>query len=375
MAAPETITVTVRSGSYPVHIGAGLLQDIKTCLPFDLSERSVFVLTDETVSNPYGVAVYEAVKSCLPRSAQMLAIPPGEQSKSLDMLQRVLAWMLDHDVDRGSVMFTVGGGVVGDLGGFAASIVMRGIPFIQVPTTLLAQVDSSVGGKTGINMPQGKNLVGAFHQPAAVICDPDVLTTVPRREFLGGYAEIVKYGLINDPDFFAWLEKNGQKVCERDPALLKEAIATSCRKKAEIVENDETERNDIRALLNLGHTFGHALEAAADYDGRLLHGEAVAIGMVLALQLSHKLGYCEEKDVSRLVTHLADMGLPTAIHMIFPPLDKAPADIMKFIGHDKKAEEGMPVFVLAKGVGRAYIDRDVIKQDVAEIIEHSMKGL
>ena len=367
------LNVDLSERSYKIVIGQGLLQNLPTLLPFELKNRSLFVLTDENISASHGMTVYERLKSSGARNVQMLVVPAGEGSKSMATLERVLSWILDHEVDRQSVLFAVGGGVVGDLGGLAAALVMRGIHYIQVPTTLLAQVDSSVGGKTAINMPQGKNMAGVFYQPTAVVCDLDALESLPRREFLSGYAEIVKYGLINDPEFFIWLEKDGPDVCAREPEALSRAIATSCRKKAEIVGEDEREQG-IRALLNLGHTFGHALEAAAGYDGRLLHGEAVAIGMVLAFQLSHRMGLCPEKDVDRVISVLAAVGLPTTIKNITPPLAVGVDGIVSIMKRDKKAAMGKMVFILARGIGGAFVCDDVSVEDVKAAITHSMKG-
>jgi len=218
-------------------------------------------------------------------------------------------------------------------------------------------------------------MAGSFYQPAAVICDIDVLESLPRREFLSGYAEIVKYGLINDPEFFIWLEKDGGAVCDRKPKALSHAIATACRKKAEIVEEDEREEQSVRALLNFGHTFGHALEAVTDYDGRLLHGEAVSIGMVLAFQLSHRMGLCSEKDVDRVIQALSKAGLPTAVHKIFPPLSADVKEIIRYMKHDKKAVDGKMVFILARGIGKTFVCDDVEMDDVEAVLAHSMKGV
>ncbi len=369
----ETVPISLGERSYTIHIRRGLLPAIGDYVPFDMTGRALFVLTDENVSVPWGGQVYEALKACGPHSVQLLALPTGEQTKSFNNLERVIAWLLDHGVERGSVLFAVGGGVIGDLGGFAAATVLRGIHYVQVPTSLLAQVDSSVGGKTGINAPQGKNLVGAFYQPQSVVCDLAALDTLPRREVLAGYAEIVKYGLIGDAEFFLWLEQNGEKVCALDPAALAKAVAVSCRKKAEIVAADEREHGQ-RALLNLGHTFGHALEAAAGYDGRLLHGEAVAIGMVLAFRLSHRAGLCRESDADRVEAHLAAVGLPTRISMIFPPLDVDAQTLAGLMKTDKKMEQGRLRFIVVNGIGKAHVSADIDPQDVLAVLEHSSAG-
>jgi 3-dehydroquinate synthase len=298
-----------------------------------------------------------------------LAIEGGEPTKSYHYLQNVLGWLLDGRVDRKSVLFVVGGGVVGDLGGFAASVVLRGIPFVQVPTTLLAQVDSSVGGKTGINTPQGKNLIGSFYQPISVLCNTDTLKTLPERELKAGYAEIVKYGVLGDADFYGWLEANGKKILSLDTAAVTEAVERSCAAKARIVGRDEREQaGGDRALLNFGHTFAHALEAAAGYDGRLLHGEAVSIGMVMAAKLCVKMGLCPGQDATRIENHLKAMGLKTSMADIEPRLTQSPAQIADLMHHDKKASSGKIGFILIRGIGQAFQSFDVSMADVIEVI-------
>jgi 3-dehydroquinate synthase len=264
--------------------------------------------------------------------------------------------MLEARIERGSMILALGGGVIGDLAGFAASILLRGIEFIQIPTTLLAQVDSSVGGKTGINTAQGKNLVGSFHQPRMVLADIDALESLPRRELLAGYAEVVKYGLINDPAFFSWLETHGADLIDGDPAARRHAVMTSCAAKAAIVAADEREA-DQRALLNLGHTFGHALEAECGYSGELLHGEAVAIGMVMAFELSAMLGFCPSEDPARVARHLASVGLPTSPAAIGRGFDAS--RLVHHMRQDKKVKDGRLTFVLARGIGRAFLSREV----------------
>lgn len=372
-AAHKVVSVPLGERTYPVRIGRGLLRDLPDYLPFDLGGRTLFVLTDTNVSAPHADAVCESLEGRDARAIDRLALPPGEANKSFAGLEQVTGWMLEKGAARDSVLFAVGGGVTGDLGGLAAALVMRGIACVQVPTTLLAQVDSSVGGKTAINTPQGKNLVGVFHQPACVVCDVDTLATLPRREILAGYAEIVKYGLIDDPEFFIWLETNGPSVCALDPDAVIRAVETSCRKKADIVARDETEQG-IRALLNLGHTFAHALEAAAGYDGRLLHGEAVAVGMVLAFRLSGRLGLCAENDADRVGAHLAAVGLPTRISMIFPAGEASIENLMAFMRHDKKVSMGQQTFILANGIGKARSVRNVADEDVYAVLFQSMNG-
>jgi len=299
-------------------------------------------------------------------SPHPIVLPPGEQTKSFVHFEQLIELLLDANVERGSVIVALGGGVIGDLTGFAAGVLKRGVDFVQVPTTLLSQVDSSVGGKTAINTPHGKNLVGVFHQPRLVIADTDVLSSLPRRELLGGYAEVVKYGLLGDADFFAWLEKLGEKALNGDAPAITHAVATSCAMKAAIVARDERETGD-RALLNLGHTFGHGLEAAAGYSDRLIHGEGVALGCVLAFRLSEKLGFSTAADVARVEAHFASVGLKTKIAQIAgtnPEVD----DILGHMRHDKKASGGRMTFILARGIGRAFISRDVPEEAVRAVL-------
>ncbi|MCB1530429.1 MAG: 3-dehydroquinate synthase [Rhodospirillales bacterium] len=365
----KTWKVDLGARSYDIHIGAGLLAQAPGLLPMDLAGRRVFILADRNVK-----AHQEILCGALEGTAAQvdtLLIEGGEPAKSYEGLQHVLDWLLEGGVERSSVLFALGGGVIGDLGGFAASAVLRGIPFVQVPTTLLAQVDSSVGGKTGINTRQGKNLVGSFYQPRAVICDMQTLKTLPERELKTGYAEVVKYGLINKPDFFDWLEEKGKDVLALEEGPLSRAIETSCAAKAEIVAQDEREAG-TRALLNFGHTFGHALEAAAGYDGRLLHGEAVGIGMVLAFDLSARMGLCAQEDKTRLETHLKGCGLKTRLSDISPALTQSAEEIAGLMSHDKKVEGGVVTFILARGIGQAFTCREVKMEDVVAVLRESM---
>lgn len=364
----KTLTVKLAERSYPIHIGPGILERAGELIPLDLTGRKVFIIYDRNVE-----AHLKTLQSSLKGDIHTLAVEGGEPSKSFAYLQNVLDWILDHHVDRQSVIIVMGGGVVGDLGGFAASIVMRGVPFVQIPTTLLAQVDSSVGGKTGINTEHGKNLVGSFYQPVAVLCDTDVLKTLPQRELKAGYAEVVKYGLLGDADFYNWLEENGGKVLALKEDQLITAIEKSCAAKAEIVGTDEREQQGgRRALLNLGHTFAHALEAAAGYDGRLLHGEAVSIGMVLAFRLCAKMGLCPGQDAVRMEKHLQSCGLKTEIRHIEPSLPQSAAEITALMAHDKKAMAGKIAFILVKGIGQAFVSKDVSLDDVESVIAASM---
>lgn len=365
----KTLKVDLGERSYDIHIGAGLLERAKELIPIDVAGRKVFILYDrnvETHTDRLSAALTGA-------KVETLALEGGEKSKSHEYLATILDWLLDHHVERSSLLIVMGGGVVGDVGGFAAAITLRGIPFVQIPTTLLAQVDSSVGGKTGINATQGKNLVGAFYQPIAVLCDTDTLKTLPERELKAGYAEIVKYGLLGDLSFYEWLESNGTKILSLKQDELVEAISRSCAAKAEIVGNDEFERTGgRRALLNLGHTFGHALEAAAGYDGRLLHGEGVAIGMVLAFRLCAKMGLCSGQDAVRMEKHLSSLGLKTDISQIEPKLRQSADEIVEAMYHDKKASAGKIAFILTRGIGQAFQSSEVNMDDVRMIVGESL---
>ncbi len=369
----RVLMVQLEDRSYPVRIGRGLIRECPEFLPFPLQGRTLFILTDVN-ARPYA----ESLRAVLEKRAgvagvHLFPILPGEESKSLDWYEKILNWMLDSGVNRQSVLFAVGGGVVGDLGGFVAATILRGIPLVQIPTTLLAQVDSGVGGKTAIDMKQGKNLVGAFYQPSLVLCDLNTLETLNIRQRLAGYAEIIKYGFINDPDFFAWLEKNGRAVCDLEEHALAFAIETACRKKAEIVAQDEREA-DVRALLNFGHTFGHALEASTGYSDRLLHGEGVAVGMMMALALSQRLGYCDDEPRSRLGAHLRDIGLPTSIQDLKGIIHDDPATLVRLMYADKKAEAGGLTFVLARRIGAAFVARQVPEEDVLAVVQQSING-
>lgn len=370
MKNPVTVNVDLRERSYPVHIGTGLLEKASSLIPFSLEGRRIFVLHDLAVA-----AHVERLLKGLPdrETVRTMAVAGGEPTKSFAKLQEVAGWLLTCGVDRKSVLFVVGGGVVGDLGGFAAAVTMRGITVVQVPTTLLAQVDSSVGGKTGINTPEGKNLVGAFWQPAAVLCDLDALKTLPPREMKCGYAEIVKYGLLGSRNFYEWLEQNGAAVLAGSEKELAFAIETSCRMKAEIVGDDERETaGGDRALLNLGHTFAHALEAAAGYDGRLLHGEAVSIGLVLAFRLCAKVGLCPDGDSARVEKHLESLAMPTRIAGIKPEIAHDARGLIALMAHDKKAADGKIGFILVRGIGEAFQSSGIDMADVEDVLNASL---
>ncbi len=368
----DTRIVTIDLGlrSYDIYIGSGLLYRIADYVPYELAGRSVFLVADENTA-PYMQTLQVALKEAGAARTECFVVTPGEQTKSFTSLERLTNWLLESGIRRDSIVFAVGGGVVGDLTGFAASVAMRGVPYIQIPTSLLAQVDSSVGGKTGINTAQGKNLVGSFYQPKAVVIDIDTLGTLPKRELLAGYAEIAKYGLINDSGFFSWLDDHGENVCRLDEEELVHAIESSVKAKALVVQADEKEQGQ-RALLNLGHTFGHALEAAAGYDGRLLHGEAVSIGAVLAYDLSHRMGLCTAEDLERVRTHFSELGLPTQISFIDPALDTTPEALIEAMGHDKKVSGGKINFILVNGIGEAFMSDEVDLALVKAVLKDSL---
>jgi len=342
----EIVKVGLGARSYDIHVGRGLLAQAGDLLkPF--ARGTVPVVTDENVARIHLAALSNSGLDVKP-----IVLAPGEGTKSFTGLEKLSSELLRSGVDRGGLIVALGGGVIGDLTGFAAGILKRGIAFAQIPTTLLAQVDSSVGGKTAINTAEGKNLVGLFHQPRIVIADIDVLSTLPKRELLCGYAEVLKYGALGDRAFFEWLEANGAKALGGDAGAMVHAVAHSCRMKAAIVERDERETGE-RALLNLGHTFGHALEAATGFSDRLLHGEGVAIGMALAFRLSVRLGLCPGQDAERFVRHLKAIGLPSSITDI--PGERASADaLIAHMAHDKKAKDGRLRFILVRAIGEAF---------------------
>ncbi|WP_291728959.1 3-dehydroquinate synthase [Leisingera sp. F5] len=359
------VHVPLGERAYDVVIGPGLLAQAGERIKPLLKRPQVAVLTDETVAEKH----LEGLRAGLAAAGvemTALALPPGEATKGWPQFTRAVEWLLEQKVERGDVVVAFGGGVIGDLAGFAAAVLRRGVRFVQIPTSLLAQVDSSVGGKTGINAPQGKNLIGAFHQPALVLADTSVLETLTPRDFLSGYGEVVKYGLLGDAAFFAWLEEHGPALAEGDVAARVEAVARSVQMKADIVVRDETEQGD-RALLNLGHTFCHALEAATGYSDRLLHGEGVAIGCALAFELSSKLGLCAQEDPSRVRAHLKAMGMKTDLADI--PGDLPGAEVLlDLMGQDKKVVAGQLRFILARGIGDAFVTGDVPPETVLDVL-------
>jgi len=367
--AKTNVSVDLAERSYEIAIGSGVLSEIGNAFAEISPGAKCAIITDTNVNAAHG----DALRGFLDAgniTHSTIEVAAGEKSKSWATFQSVTDDVLGLQLERNDLIIAFGGGVVGDLAGFVSAVARRGMKFIQIPTSLLAQVDSSVGGKTGINSQHGKNLVGAFHQPSKVLIDLDILKTLPEREFKAGYAEIVKYGFIKYPDFFAWLEKNHADVFAHGEGL-KHAIATSCEAKAEIVSADETEQGQ-RALLNLGHTFGHALEGYTNYDSaRLIHGEGVAIGMVLAHKFSNRLNHCSTDDVSRVEAHLKAIGLPTSIADI--PGDMPSVEmLMKFITQDKKVSRGSLTFILTKGIGKSYIADDVPPAEVENFLKDQL---
>lgn len=367
----KIVTIDLDNHSYDIYIGEGLIFRVAELLPDSVTGRTVFIITDKNVE-PYAKNIETIMQDNRARHVHMMTLEAGEATKSFANVQKVSEWMLENNLNRNSYVLAIGGGVIGDLGGFCASIAMRGVSYIQIPTSLLAQVDSSVGGKTGINTPQGKNLIGSFYQPVSVLADLDVLKTLPKRELLAGYAEVVKYGLINDLPFFEWLEANGSRVCDLDPEALSYAIEHCTNAKAVVVEADEKEHGS-RALLNLGHTFGHALETAAGYNGSLLHGEGVSIGIILAYELSAAMGLCSQDDIERVEQHFLSVGLPTRVTMI-ENFRTNIEDLIVTMRRDKKARSGKMVFILSNAIGDTYVSNDVEENMVRDVLRHALGG-
>ncbi|WP_404481663.1 3-dehydroquinate synthase [Novosphingobium sp. BL-52-GroH] len=363
------IRVDIASRPYEVRVGAGLLAELVPHCRGKLRKQGVPIVTDANVHAAWGPVVEASLRDN-GHEPHWRILPPGEATKSWDELAATVNWLLGLEVERGDHVIALGGGVIGDLTGFCASVLKRGCNFIQVPTTLLAQVDSSVGGKTAINTPAGKNLVGAFHQPALVLADLAVLETLPTRELLAGYAEVVKYGLIDDADFFAWCDANAGRMIAGDGALREYAVAHSVAAKARIVAEDEFETTGRRALLNLGHTFGHALEAETGFSQRLLHGEAVALGMVLAARYSARAGLMPRATAEHVARHIADVGLPASLRAL--GMDCDGAGLVRHMLHDKKMDAGTLPFLLLKGIGQTYLDKQVSLDDVAAFLDEEL---
>jgi 3-dehydroquinate synthase len=369
----RTIRVELAGRSYDIAIGPGLIDQAGAFSRPLLAAPKVTIVSDETVAPLYGARLAASFDKAGVK-ASTVTVPAGESSKEFGAFGRLMNELLDGRPDRRTTLVALGGGVVGDLTGFAASVLLRGVDFIQVPTTLLAQVDSSVGGKTGINTRHGKNLVGTFYQPRLVLADTDVLDTLPRRELLAGYAEVAKYGLIDDPPFFAWCEANGAGLLAGDAAKRTYAIEQSCRAKARIVAADERETTDLRALLNLGHTFGHALEAETGFGSDLLHGEAVGTGMAMAFDLSARLGLCPAADAERVRRHLGSVGLPMRLRAIGGDNRRnwASSRLIDHMRGDKKAADGKLTFILARGIGKAFVSREVDEKVLRGLLDDAV---
>lgn len=365
------VSVDIAGRPYEVRIGAGLLGDLVGQSRGRLRKRDVPVITDANVYAAWGGVIETALRDN-GHEPHWRILPAGEASKSWDELGRTLDWLLALGVERGDHVLALGGGMIGDLTGLAASLLKRGCKFIQLPTSLLAQVDSSVGGKTAVNSAAGKNLIGAFHQPALVLADLACLDTLPERELRAGYAEVVKYGVLGDADFFHWCDANGAAMLAGDPPLREYAVAHSVAHKARIVREDEFETTGLRALLNLGHTFGHALEAETGFSDRLLHGEGVALGMVLAARYSARRGLLPRASAEHLARHLAEAGLPSEIAAL--RLDCDGARLVDHMRHDKKMDAGTLPFVLLKGLGEAFLAKDVDLGDVALFLDEQLHG-
>jgi 3-dehydroquinate synthase len=371
MKTMETVRVDLAGRSYDIMIGTGLLNVVGPHLKKILSRPRLVIVTDANVA-PLHLAKLKDALANAGITADDIVLPPGEGTKSFRHLAALCEKLLEKNVERNDTIAAFGGGVIGDVVGFAAAILRRGISFVQLPTTLLAQVDSSVGGKTGINTGQGKNLVGAFHQPTAVIADLDLLQTLPERQFLAGYAEVVKYALLGDQGFYRWLDGNFPALKKGDPHARLHAVKLCCEAKARIVAADETEQAE-RALLNLGHTFAHALEAATGYSDRLLHGEAVAIGMATAFRFSARLGLCSLSDAADVAGHLHRAGLPAFVTDRSLNLPDASA-LLKIMHQDKKARAGKLSFILLHGIGQAFIAKDIDEGEVFSFLSAELDG-
>jgi 3-dehydroquinate synthase len=363
----ELVHVALGARGYDILVGDDLLSEAGDHIAPLLGLPRIILISDENVAPLYLDRVVESLARHS-IDCDSIVLAPGEGSKSFTSFEALLERILAGRVERGTTLLALGGGVIGDLAGFAASVLLRGIDVIQLPTSLLAQIDSSVGGKTGINSRHGKNLIGSFHQPRLVLADTSALDTLPPRELAAGYAEMVKYGLIDDPEFFVWLEENGSRIMSGDIAARRQAIAHCCRAKARIVSEDEQE-NGRRALLNLGHTFAHAFEAECGFGDALLHGEAVSIGMVLAFRMSHRLGLCGEADVVRVSAHLAAHGLPTEAAQL-PPTARRREALLQHMSRDKKIKDGRLHLILARGIGGAFVAGDVEPQDIALTLDN-----
>jgi 3-dehydroquinate synthase len=366
----ERLRVDLAGRAYDILVGAGLLARAGAEIAALKRSSRVFVVSDDNVARLHIAALVRSLESAgISHSACVL--PPGEATKSFALLEQLTGQMLDANLDRSDLVVALGGGVIGDLTGFAAGIVKRGIDYVQIPTTLLAQVDSSVGGKTAIDTPQGKNLVGLFHQPVLVLADTHVLDTLPAREMRAGFAEVLKYGLIGDAAFAEWVAAQSHSILSEPGAARTRAVVESCRMKARVVEADEREAGQ-RALLNLGHTFAHAIEACAGFSGKVLHGEAVAVGCCLAFELSERLKLCPPGEAARVRGWFAAAGLPTGFNEL-PELGATEDDLVELMKQDKKSVGGKLVFILARGIGQAFVARDVDPAPVKAILRDALR--
>lgn len=361
----STLHVNLGDQSYDICIGQNILNTTASLIAPLLPLKKVIIVTDDNVSKLHLEALEKSLAS-ENIEYNSIILPAGEKTKCLTELEKLTNTILATKPERKLTLLAFGGGVIGDITGFAASIILRGIPFIQIPTTLLSQVDSSVGGKTGINTSYGKNLIGSFYQPKMVIADMQLLNTLSNREYAAGYAEVVKYGLINNYDFFKWLDENIERINAKDTSTLAKAVEISCQTKSDIVAQDEKEAG-VRALLNLGHTFGHALEAECHYNGTLIHGEAVAVGMLMAFQFSYRIGICSKDDVIYVEQHLKKANLPTTIYDIKDSW--CPDALLKHMYQDKKVANGKLVFILVKGIGKAFIAKDIAESTMYEFLK------
>jgi 3-dehydroquinate synthase len=361
----DSLRVELGERAYDILIGPELIADAGPVMLPLVRRKQAIVITDETVAREHLAPLRDSLTAA-DIAHRVIILPPGESTKDLTHFGRLVDDVLACGIERGTMLVALGGGVVGDIAGFAAATLLRGLDFVQIPTTLLAQVDSSVGGKTAINTTAGKNLLGAFYQPRLVLADIGALATLPRRELRAGYAEVLKYGLMADAEFFDWLDCDGHKVCDLEPVALNRAVLTSCRMKAEIVAGDERETGDARALLNFGHTFGHALEAETGFSSDLLHGEAVALGMVLAFDFAVQLGITSGQDATRVRRHIAAAGLPTELGEIGLA---ANADrLLAHMGKDKKVRDGRITLILPRRIGDAFVMRDADSTKLREFL-------
>ena len=370
-ASSERLNLNLGARSYDIVVGEGLIDTAGEHIAPLMTGKRAIIISDDVVAPIYLERVEQSLVNAGITVASVV-VPNGEMSKDFAHLENLTGDMFAASLDRTTMVVALGGGVIGDLAGFAAAITMRGLDFIQIPTTLLAQVDSSVGGKTGVNSPYGKNLIGAFHQPRLVLIDLATLDTLPHRQLLAGYAEVLKYGLINDLTFFDWLDDNAASLLSGDRSAQRHAVLTSCTAKAAVVGEDEREHGR-RALLNLGHTFGHALEVETGYGGALLHGEAVAIGMVMAFEFSTRLGLCPKADAERLRQHLQNVGLPVDVAGILDSSCTAER-LISHMGLDKKIDDGVLIFILARGIGDSFISRDVKTNDLESFLNEFING-